>query len=125
MKIRTGFVSNSSSSSFTLIGHEISPDEINKYDTVYFIGQYLNEGYDLFKIDEEFMNRYKDVYWKDCEFFAVKKIYDGEMIGKFTQEELQSLTTKDGILSIEADYHSEYENNIEQFEERYIDREEK
>ena len=59
MIIRNGFVSNSSSSSFLLRGGTImhTPqeivDNIDKFNTIYIVGDLLSSGYDIFELDWE------------------------------------------------------------------------
>jgi len=54
MKIRNGFVSNSSSSSFLILGNNIDILDVTssmiKEKQIYFLGKYLNEGRDIFQI---------------------------------------------------------------------------
>lgn len=62
MIIRNGFVSNSSSSSFLLRGGTImhAPqeivDNIDKFNTIYIVGDLLSTGYDIFELDWELKN---------------------------------------------------------------------
>lgn len=52
MKTRAGFVSNSSSSSFVIIGKRISANEIKSNDNVWMIGENC-DGYEAFELTEE------------------------------------------------------------------------
>jgi len=65
MKIRTGFVSNSSSSSFIILGKSLnSINEIDLEKGKYIAtGEWLNEGLDIFYITKENINAVK--YLKD------------------------------------------------------------
>lgn len=57
MKIRTGFVSNSSSSSFVLIGNSILlkdvTEELVSTNKIYVFGSWLSDGQDIFRITPE------------------------------------------------------------------------
>lgn len=53
MKKRNGFVSNSSSSSFIVIGKETSKENINNFENVYMKGNDRGEGTDYFLLTKE------------------------------------------------------------------------
>lgn len=53
MKIRNGFVSNSSSSSFLLIGTKVKASDVKNLSNHYVVvGPSLNEGLDVFDLDD-------------------------------------------------------------------------
>lgn len=121
MKIREGFVSNSSSSSFVLIGKEIQFEDADKHGQVWFVGQSLCDGIEAFEIDDEFRSKYKGREFKDCEFFSVVKTGLENLEEKFTQDEIAHLNSDCIIKCFECDYSSNYEYDIEQFEEDYLE----
>lgn len=57
MKIRKGFVSNSSSSSFVVLGNYISLSDITldliKNHEIYFLGNWMSDGQDIVQIETE------------------------------------------------------------------------
>ena len=61
MKIRESFVTNSSSSSFILIGKNVYSHEIDLNDgyDYYGIGSYVCEEYDVFQINEDILDEIK------------------------------------------------------------------
>ena len=85
MKTRIGFVSNSSSSSFVIIGRKISMSDIKKEkEFVYLMGDYFGEGQDIVELNDE-MKDYifanEDIF--DCYHF-VTGIIDPSTINKKT-----------------------------------------
>ena len=53
MKVRTGFVSNSSSSSFINIGRKATQEDFKTDKDIFILGDYLNEGQEVISVDAE------------------------------------------------------------------------
>lgn len=125
MKTRVGFVSNSSSSSFLLLGKEfdiknITPKMILEKE-IYALGDHLSDGQDIFRIKniEElaFLKALKEID-SDYEFTFVESyvisIDDSE--GSFDIEKLPKKGTIQ-YFSVEKDYNSS--NNLDELKFRY------
>jgi hypothetical protein len=72
MKVRNGFVSNSSSSSFVLIGNKVSFDEIDfsEGQKYYVLGNFLSDGRNIFRLKSEDLDTIKELKCNDsCEFY--------------------------------------------------------
>ncbi|KKM85549.1 hypothetical protein LCGC14_1287960 [marine sediment metagenome] len=119
MKFRINFVSNSSSTSFIVIGkrihrHEITQKMINQ-GIIYGEGKDWSDadGLDFFRITRAMMtlclNRYpKIIFWK-----VDKLITDEET---FSKNDIENNTIT--VIHMEASNHSS--NDLEIFKERYI-----
>jgi hypothetical protein len=121
MKIRQGFVSNSSSSSFVIIGEPIDFSEVEKYDNVWFVGQSYDEGLETFPIDQEFKNKYREREFHDCQFFNTIKAVD-DFESKFSLDEIKKLNDKCIVFAFDADNNNNYQQgNFQDFEKDYVD----
>lgn len=118
MKVRCGFVSNSSSSSFLIIGESIQFSDIKDGDLVYVEGRKLNDGVDVFKLTPE-----------------IKKVLDGKIIPSvFTfyrasigfdyrsdKAPLPTVEVKEGDRVIWLDKDNDSITNVGEFELCYAD----
>jgi hypothetical protein len=120
MKIRQGFVSNSSSSSFIIVYRDATVEEAND-PHVYLLGRYLSEGRDYFQPDEAMaeMIKAKGIP-KGSELIYVYLTGDDE--GSISLQKLKGIEDSGNvnIETIEADYHST--DNVDDFEECYYNR---
>lgn len=95
MKVRNGFVSNSSSSSFIVTYDEIvSIENVDLHDGEYYaLGDYLVEGLDYFKIDgEKWLETLTKIYYHNdftifknpkCIAYDSDVLITNEMVGKY------------------------------------------
>lgn len=124
MKIRNGFVSNSSSSSFIVFADKIErPSDLTaedlKNNNIRIIGKDLCEGTDFFEIKNKQMLEYaqKNEYLRRCEWLKVIDMVceeDNDGFGTVPAEAAGKLAT-----SIEVDYH--VSDDLEQMKMRYDD----
>jgi len=131
MKIRQGFVSNSSSSSFMLIGKLFNINDINESDlkdrTFIVIGKELGDGDDIFYVETvEIIWFLKTAYKLDYqteyfdgfqlfETFKSERVEEGE--STFNSANLPT-DTEINVLSLWMDYNSSL--NVEDLFNKYI-----
>lgn len=130
MKIRSGYVSNSSSSSFLILGNVVgTPGNIEeiRFDFKNFeyviVGKYLCEGYDLIKLNPKIVAWIID-HRHDC--FC--ECYGNEIYKVLKKEEayddimsvcIPNITLQSKVLSVRADQHSSV--SIEDMENNYAE----
>ncbi len=124
MKIRNGFVSNSSSSSFVLIGKEINYNDyldIDKKNDIVFFGDYIYEGFDVFKINEKIENILPRLNPNKYKLYLSYYFNDAQILSKETIEKLYETGMNFEIINGDADYHSSDTDNVsnEEIIERY------
>lgn len=121
MKIRKGFVSNSSSSSFVLFGKKIrSLEDFNDADCagkdIFFVGEYLCDGNDFIQVESWNREFFRNGMWENNDgyvLFAVDKKVELES----GDVDVNPHVGED-VMFVCADYHGT--DSIDKFFERYV-----
>lgn len=120
MKIRTSYVSNSSSSSYIIQGKRIYSEDVNidNFKDIYVFGNWISDGQDVFKLCDVFV---------DFEEFLVYEpaLSDNRMVIAKTSEcedDMGVPICKDAeaIFVVNKNYNST--QNMDEFTERYKDK---
>jgi len=124
MKIRTGFVSNSSSSSFVAICKRVSPEEAEKSKSDIYLraNDLCDGGYYLFDIGENFIKFIKenpDLVEGEVELFEMFKIAHDDC--EISLEDIKDIPKGAIIMGGECTIHSypDTEEGIDEFK-RYV-----
>ena len=123
MKVRLGFVSNSSSSSFAILCRSMDFDKIENLKNISVVGDYFEEGEDYFPLTKEifdYMKEHKDdVNLKfDFEFYEVfVEASDGE-----SEIKKSSLPNEFIIKTMKVDQNGT--SDLEDFIENYVKKDE-
>lgn len=128
MKTRNGFVSNSSSSSFVVIGREMDFCEVHKKDLdgVYCYGMDCGDGYDFFELVPamfDFLSKYY-IHDNSLRFYKVYHKHSEDTEDDFTKKQLATIIekipdeVKFKIMTIDASYHST--SDVKQLRDSYF-----
>jgi hypothetical protein len=121
MKIREGFVSNSSSSSFVVFGKSIYLKDITskllKEKRIYAQSyDSCCDGIDFFLINQKMFDMFME-YGGQLSFFDVDAMFcEG---GTISKDDIKANTIE--FFPIEISYHSVGEDDLQEFAERYLD----
>lgn len=116
MKVRTGFVSNSSSSSFVVVGNALTwAEALEGGENLYAIGEWLSDGQDIFKLTPEVLDVVR-ARGEPENCWPCKTYTAGEGQVELVRSVLPERVT---VYAFEIDYHSV--ESAEEFVERYYE----
>lgn len=121
MKIRLGFVSNSSSSSFLAFVRELhSAEDLRDVNRPLVLGEWIGEGKDVFEPDPAMIDYVCECRYNFQGYYEILYVLDSQYVNpKVLADKLLELKDYDKIeiLSVEADYNSCF--NLDMLKERY------
>jgi hypothetical protein len=121
MKIRNGFVSNSSSSSFIVFGKSIQYSQITTEligdNKIYAMSyNYCGDGADFFPINQEMFDLFQK-HGGELEFYEVEECFaEGGVLDKSKIK-----GDKIEVFAMDRDYHSVPDGDVAEFANRYLD----